>query len=58
MTEYTVHPGETRRDVLIGEIEASSHEEAYRLFIQRNPSKATQSVVVKDETFSFEFGGN
>lgn len=56
MTEYTAAPGETGRAVLLGEVEANSHEEAYRLFLQRNPQKANQPLTVKDGLIGVEFG--
>ena len=57
MTEYTAHPGEVRRDTLVGEIEANSHAEAYAKFLQLHPHKMGLPLTVKDDQFSVEFGG-
>lgn len=57
MTEYTKHPGETSRSSLVGEVEAESHAEAYKKFLQLNPMKKGLPLTVKDDQFSVEFSG-
>jgi hypothetical protein len=65
LTEYT---GSHSRSVnLLEEVEASSHEEAYKLFLQKCPHKIgspvvvtdkQKPVVIEDQYSGKEFGGN
>jgi hypothetical protein len=55
LTEYT-HVPNTNEDIL-DRIEAESHEEAYRLFVQRHPQKAGVVVNVFDGRVGVEYGG-
>lgn len=54
LTEYT-HVN-TNEDIL-DRIEANSHEEAYRLFVERHPQKAGAVVNVFDGRVGVEYGG-
>lgn len=55
LTEYT-HVPNTSEDIL-DQIEADSHEEAYKLFVQRHPQKAGAVVNVFDGRVAVEYGG-
>ena len=56
LTEYTTF--KTNADgTVLDRIEAETHEEAYRLFVQRHPQKAGAVVNVFDGRVGVEYGG-